>query len=149
MHQSLCATSSSCCFELTHHLVDELLHLSKSIQLSPRCEEGQLRQAELGRRNPKGLRHAAKSMLLLFRFRAERMRLQKRYIHRLLEVVEGRILIEDLDRVINCGNLNEAILHTRLELGVCLRAFFLQVGEECTIERQLRLCVLQLLEGSG
>mmetsp|Transcript_2207 Transcript_2207/g.5205 ORF Transcript_2207/g.5205 Transcript_2207/m.5205 type:complete len:354 (+) Transcript_2207:517-1578(+) len=130
--------------ELCDHLVDFLFDLRKGIELGASGEECELRSSGGGGCLHQNTSGAAQTVLVQSRF----VQLQEG-IHGLIEVCKGLVVVENLDGVLDGGNLLQAILHSLVELGFGLGAFGLEVCKESLVKIQLGGCVLLFLEGLG
>mmetsp|Transcript_85115 Transcript_85115/g.238364 ORF Transcript_85115/g.238364 Transcript_85115/m.238364 type:complete len:478 (-) Transcript_85115:175-1608(-) len=134
--------------ELGHHLVDLLLDLGEGVEAGPRREKRQCRRAGQRRAALQGSGRAAQALLLFRRLNGHSLE-EGDAVDGGIEVVEGRVGVEDGDGVLHGGDLGRAVLDALRELLVAHRALLLEVGEEGAVDLQLRLRVLELLEGLG
>mmetsp|Transcript_115772 Transcript_115772/g.307836 ORF Transcript_115772/g.307836 Transcript_115772/m.307836 type:complete len:299 (-) Transcript_115772:862-1758(-) len=132
--------------QLGHHLVDGDLHLLEAVQLDLGRQQRQLGVCVLA---GGALQHprSTRAQLLLKGATPRRAGLEQCDVHGLVKVVECLIRVEDLDRILHCGDLLEPTLDPSVKLGGGLRALLLEVRQELTVERQLSLRVVVLLEG--
>mmetsp|Transcript_85124 Transcript_85124/g.238410 ORF Transcript_85124/g.238410 Transcript_85124/m.238410 type:complete len:478 (-) Transcript_85124:175-1608(-) len=134
--------------QLDHHLVDLLLDLGEGVEAGPRREKRQCRRAGQRRAALQGSGRAAQALLLFRRLNGHSLE-EGDAVDGGIEVVEGRVGVEDGDGVLHGGDLGRAVLDALRELLVAHRALLLEVGEEGAVDLQLRLRVLELLEGLG
>mmetsp|Transcript_46903 Transcript_46903/g.150755 ORF Transcript_46903/g.150755 Transcript_46903/m.150755 type:complete len:546 (-) Transcript_46903:7-1644(-) len=130
---------------LRDHLVDLQLDLGELVQLQLGGQQRQLRCVGLGR----GLQEHILGTLHALLHGAGGGELHELRVHGLVHGVEGGVVVQYFDGVFDRHNLLQAVLHALVELRLAGRAFGLQIAHELLIECELRLGVVELLEGLG
>mmetsp|Transcript_103240 Transcript_103240/g.298658 ORF Transcript_103240/g.298658 Transcript_103240/m.298658 type:complete len:526 (-) Transcript_103240:36-1613(-) len=126
------------------HLVDLRNHLLEGILLCAHRQKRNLRRACAGGDLAQGRRRSATT---INESGAGHGRgLHEGDVHSLVEVGEGGVVIDDLDRVLDGGDLLQAVVDALLELLCALRALLLQPLQERSVEPQLCKHILKLLE---
>jgi len=131
--------------ELGDHLVDLLLDHGEGVQLHAGGDQGERRGAALARGR---LKHRDGVVAHGHLGGAAAGHLDEG-VAGLVEGLEGLVVVEDLDGVLDRRDLGHAVLHALVELGGAVGALVREVGEEGLVEAELLLGRLELLEGLG
>mmetsp|Transcript_123318 Transcript_123318/g.354315 ORF Transcript_123318/g.354315 Transcript_123318/m.354315 type:complete len:384 (-) Transcript_123318:358-1509(-) len=133
--------------KLLHHLVDFGLDLRECVKLGPGCQQSQPRLSAQCGTAPQSVRRA--SQPVLFGRRVPRQNLQECRVNCPREIIEGLVLVQDLDCLRNSGNFRHAVFDACVELYVSLRTTLLKMCKESAVQIQLSLSVLEFFERLG